>query len=333
MGEGLLLILSILFLAIYFFLVVPDYFDGILDFAFLCLTYCSLYGVSRYILSPFVFTLCRFNIGFLAIGFLLLFLLILAIILAGSWLWGGLEWEDGDWDIKNFWHVFVIFLLPSIVGLFMYIWKASFGDWKFLHKNYTLLKVQWLQQELSPHFLNNTLNIIQPLIRRKPENAIKAMNRCNQLLRYYLLQHGQKLIACQGELEQVALIHQIYELRKDQMIPMLIRGDKTLFHIISVPPMLLINLVENAFQYGDLSRTNVPVVVHIQLKKESLVVIEVANALLPKPKHSTGTRTSLKRTEDLIKLLDPKSGMMEIEVSDTTFLTRITFDMNVVLSI
>ncbi|NJI74963.1 histidine kinase [Sphingobacterium kitahiroshimense] len=338
-GECLLAGVSIIFLAIYFYLVVPGYFNGTLDFVFLCLTYFSLYFSSRYILLPFVSKLYRPHIVFLAIGFLVLYALILIIVLGGSWLWGGLEWSEGEWDIQNFWHVFVIFLLPSIVGLCMYIWKVGYGDWKLLQestmlydlllKAYSLLKVQLLQQELSPHFLNNTLTIIQPLVRRDPQAAINAMERCNRIFRFYMMHHGKKLIACQDELDQVELIRQIYELRKGKPISLQIRGDVAFVSSILVPPMLLINLVENAFQYGDLDNRDFPVCITVGLKDETIVMLEVINGLSQTCRVSTGTGTSQQRTKDLLKLLDPESGVMEIEISAKIYRVRIAFDMDV----
>lgn len=336
-AEGLLAGFSIIFLAIYFFLVVPDYFNGTLDFVFLCLTYFSLYFGSRYILLPFVYKLCRAHIVFLAIGFLVLNVLILIVVLGGSWLWGGLEWSDDEWDIENFWHVFVIFLLPCIVGLCMYIWKVGYGDWKLLQestmlydlllKDYSVLKVQLLQQELSPHFLNNTLTIIQPLVRRDPQAAIKAMEWCTRIFRFYMMHHGKKLIACQDELDQVELIRQIYELRKGKSIPLKIKGDVAFVSSILVPPMLLINLVENAFQYGDLDNQDFAVCITVGLKDETIVMLEVINGLSQTRRVSTGTGTSQQRTKDLLKLLDPESGVMEIEISPSTYLVRILFNM------
>lgn len=111
---------------------------------------------------------------------------------------------------------------------------------------------------------------------------------------------------------------------------MQIRGDVASVSSILVPPMLLINLVENAFQYGDLSRPDVPVVIKIQLKDESLVVIDVSNALYSRSKLSTGTGTSQVRIKDLLKLLDPDSSMMEIQISPKTYRVRIAFDMDLV---
>ena len=104
MAEGLLAGLSTIFLAIYFFLVVPGYFNSSLDFAFLCFTYFSLYFSTRYLILPYVSNLCRYRNINLVMGFLLLILFILTIILTGSWLWGGLEWSEDEWDIENFWH-------------------------------------------------------------------------------------------------------------------------------------------------------------------------------------------------------------------------------------
>ncbi len=333
--RQLFLALFITVTAIYVFFVVPDYFNGSWDFIFLCLTDIAVFLLFKKVFSPLIFRWAKLNLFILGMLFLAFHLLILSVVIGLSWAFGGLEWSDEGWDIRNLWHVLVTFILPSIVGILFYIWKKGVGHWLLIQdseKRYHALKseveiaqLQLVQQELSPHFLNGTLNIIVPLIRRRPQDAIKAIDLCNKILKHYLNHHGKKLVDIVDELQQVECLRQIYELRTNKTIPLKI--DRTIKSEapIYIPPMVLITLMENAFQYGHYYPGGDPVIIAIGSNWNQLIKLEITNPISARKRMSLGTHTAQKRIESLFQLLDPESARMEVFASDRSYTVTIVF--------
>ncbi|MGE8377304.1 MAG: histidine kinase [Sphingobacterium sp.] len=335
--------LFITVLVIYFFFVVPDYFDGSWDFMYLCLTDIVVFLLYNKVFSPWVFRRAALNVFILGTLFLSFHLLILVAVIGLSWAFGGLEWSDEGWDIRNLWQVLVTFIFPSIVGILLYIWEKGVGHWLLIQdseKRYRELKsevgiaqLQLVQQELSPHFLNGTLNIIVPLIRRRPQDAIKAIDLCNKILKHYLKHHGQKLVDIADELQQVEYLRQIYELRTNKDIPLRIDCTIKPGEPIYIPPMVLITLMENAFQYGHFYPEGDPVIIAVGLKLGQLIKLEVTNPISARKRISLGTHTAQKRIEALFQLLDPKSARMEVFASEHSYKVSIVFSHTNLLAV
>lgn len=334
--RQLIIAMFLTFLVIYFFFVVPDYFDESWDLLYLCLTDIGVFLLYNKVFAPWVFRWAALNVFVLGTLFLSFYLLILGVVIGLSWALGGLEWSDEGWDINNFWQVLVTFLFPSIVGILLYVWEKGIGHWVLIQdseKSYRSLKnkveivqLQVIQQELPPHFLNGTLNIIAPLIRRRPQDAIRAIDLCNSILKYYLKHHGQTLVQFVEELQQIDSLRQIYELRTNKAIALRIDCNLEPGSPIYIPPMVLITLIENAFQYGNLYSEGNPVTIAIGSELGQLIRLEVTNPVPAKKRISYGTHTAQKRIEALFQLLDPQSARMEVLASDSRYKVSIVFN-------
>jgi len=320
---------------IYFFFVVPDYFDRSWDFMYLCLTDTAVFLLYNKVFSPWVFRRAALNVFILGTLFLSFHLLVLIAVIGLSWAFGGLEWSDEGWDIRNLWQILVTFIFPSIVGILLYVWEKGVEHWLLikdseqryhdLKNEVEIAQLQLVQQELSPHFLNGTLNIIVPLIRRRPHDAIKAIDLCNKILKHYLTHHGQKLVDFADELQQVECLRQIYELRTNKAIPLKIDFTIKPEAPVYIPPMVLITLMENAFQYGHYCPEGDPVIIAVGSNLDQLIKLEVTNPISARKKRSSGTHTAQKRIEALFQLLDPESARMEVSASERSYKVSIVF--------
>jgi LytS/YehU family sensor histidine kinase len=106
-----------------------------------------------------------------------------------------------------------------------------------------------LKNQLNPHFLFNAINSIKALTIFDPELARKALTELSQLLRTSLSMGNQQLVPLEMELSLV----------RDYLFLEKIRYEKRLvysFHIqnetlaLSIPPMSVQLLVENAIKHG-----------------------------------------------------------------------------------
>jgi hypothetical protein len=140
-----------------------------------------------------------------------------------------------------------------------------------LQKTHTELKL--LQQQINPHFLFNTLNNLYALTLTKSDDAPNLIMKLSSLLRHTVYE-GQK--------EQVTLAQEVTYLQ-DYIALQLIRShDKCTLDLkwpehdkkFTLPPLLIIMLLENAFKYGvepTIEKSHIRF--HMQLSKNILVVV------------------------------------------------------------
>lgn len=106
-----------------------------------------------------------------------------------------------------------------------------------------------LKSQVNPHFLFNSLNSLRALIDEDAPRAREAVTRLANMLRYSLQSGQQETVPFEEEIriveDYLALEHIRHEdrLRVRWEIPADVR-------LLSVPPMLLQTLVENAVKYG-----------------------------------------------------------------------------------
>lgn len=110
-------------------------------------------------------------------------------------------------------------------------------------------ELTYLRHQLNPHFFMNTLNNIHALIEFDAERAQKSLLHLSQLMRYVLYESNTTFVPLSKELDFIRHYMAIMRLRYTQDI----RLTLTLPDAASegeIPPLLLINFVENAFKHG-----------------------------------------------------------------------------------
>lgn len=106
-----------------------------------------------------------------------------------------------------------------------------------------------LRAQLNPHFLFNCLNSLRALILQDPTRAVSMVTGLSDLLRYALASDRRRLVPLA---EELAIVNQYLDLEKIRFEERLVveqAVDKAAL-TVSVPPMLLQTLVDNAVKHG-----------------------------------------------------------------------------------
>lgn len=115
--------------------------------------------------------------------------------------------------------------------------------------DYHLAQLKSLQRQLNPHFLFNSLNVIRALLHLDIDRAELAILALAKLLRANLKSADKRLIPLAVELEQIRALLSLAQLRfEDRLVSTIAIPDSLLGQ--PIPPMLLLNLVENAITHG-----------------------------------------------------------------------------------
>jgi hypothetical protein len=106
-----------------------------------------------------------------------------------------------------------------------------------------------LRAQLNPHFLFNCLNSLRALILQDPTRAVSMVTGLSDLLRYALASDRRRLVPLA---EELAIVNQYLDLEKIRFEERLIveQAVDTGALAVSVPPMLLQTLVDNAVKHG-----------------------------------------------------------------------------------
>lgn len=112
------------------------------------------------------------------------------------------------------------------------------------------IELESLRSQLHPHFFFNTLNTIYALIDLRPNDARQAVHQLSGMLRY-MLYDDSPTVPLSRELEFIENYVSLMKLRiLPDSHPIECDVDVAKGNSVSVPPLLLIPLVENAFKYG-----------------------------------------------------------------------------------
>jgi two-component system, LytTR family, sensor kinase len=134
-------------------------------------------------------------------------------------------------------------------------------------------ELNYLKAQTNPHFLFNTLNNIYSLARDKSDLAPESILRLSKILRFMLYETGGEYIVIEDELKIMNDYIALEKLRYDDSLQ--INFNIEIDDIKqSLPPLLLIPLVENAFKHGVSETRNLPFVdISLSVKQQQLQFI------------------------------------------------------------
>jgi len=167
-------------------------------------------------------------------------------------------------------------------------------------------ELKTLRNQLSPHFLLNTLNNIYALIAFDSEKAQLAVLELSKMLRHMLYDNQQKFVSLQSEADFVHNYVELMRLRLPREVVVDIDIQAHADRNTQIAPLIFISLIENAFKHG-ISSTE-PSFVSITLKEEEdgiHGIIRNSNF----PKNSTdksGSGIGLEQVKRRLQLLYPQ---------------------------
>ena len=152
-------------------------------------------------------------------------------------------------SIRDIILYFLAILLASIMHMSYRFRKAEIARQQAELKN-TEIELQFLRNQMSPHFLLNTLNNIYALVQMDQEKAQKAIYSLSRLLNHMLYQGKDTFVPLEREMEFLRYYVDLMKLRVSENVKIELEGNLRDGGQMPVAPMLFIALVENAFKHG-----------------------------------------------------------------------------------
>jgi sensor histidine kinase YesM len=156
-----------------------------------------------------------------------------------------------------------------------------------------------LKNQLSPHFLFNSLTALKTLIREAPETAQNYINSLSKALRYTLQSNEKKLVTLKEEMIFMESYLYLISMRFNTNLSVSTSINEE-YSSFLLPPLTLQTLVENAIKHNEISKENPLIINIITTDKESL---KVWNNIQEKITEEEGTGIGLTNLSKQFQLL------------------------------
>ena len=193
-----------------------------------------------------------------------------------------------------------------------------------LAKQNVELEFSFLKSQVNPHFLFNSLNNIYGLILRNDnQKAANVVARLAEFMRYSLYNSAEERMTVEKE---VQLIKDYIELESIRMnhtkVNLSVEIDD---YSASLPSLLLIPVIENAFKFCD---DNTEAVIDIQLSiKNRQLSFHLSNTIDENRQLQQSGGIGLQNLNKRLALYYPNRHRYQVESSETSYSTILTIDL------
>ena len=125
-------------------------------------------------------------------------------------------------------------------------------------------EMDYLKYQINPHFFMNTLNNIHALIDFDTDSAKTAVIELSKMMRYVLYDSGREIISLNRDIQFLKNYIELMRIRYTDDVDIRLEYPDNLPEQISIPPLLLIVFVENAFKHG--ISYNRPSYIHMKIE-------------------------------------------------------------------
>jgi two-component system LytT family sensor kinase len=198
----------------------------------------------------------------------------------------------------------------------------SIADKLELENKYISAENAYLQNQISPHLLFNSLNFIYNSVRRLSDRAGKGVMLLADIMRYSLVSsEDNRTVLLSKEVEQIEKLIELSHLRYEEELFIKFRKKGKLAEI-QVLPLILITLVENMIKHGDLGDAAYPATIRLEQKEHTLIFATTNKKRIgnPYPKGGLG----LKNIEKRLVNFYPDRFTLDILDKDDDFSTTLT---------
>ncbi|MEM6515811.1 MAG: 2TM domain-containing protein [Bacteroidota bacterium] len=208
----------------------------------------------------------------------------------------------------GFWITLIIFTIFNIVYFYNRYQRNRIKEQSIIAGTASA-KFDALKNQLDPHFLFNSLNVLTSLIEENPKNAQKFTTSLSKVYRYVLEQKNKELVTVDEELSFAKTYMSLLKMRFEESIVFEIPEQSTNPES-KVVPLSLQLLLENAVKHNTVTSSK-PLHIKIYEKDGNLVV---ENNLQPKQIVKKSSGVGLENIKQRYRLLSKRT----VDINKTT---------------
>lgn len=226
-------------------------------------------------------------------------------------------------DLAIYWNVILgLFMSGANAGIkLMYQSIRDEQKMEELERQNLQAEMDYLKYQINPHFFMNTLNNIHALIDIDTEYAKNAVIELSKMMRYVLYDSGRELISLNRDIQFIRNYIELMRIRYTNDIDIRVEYPEELPETVSIPPLLLIVFVENAFKHG--VSYNTPSFIHQRIDyADGMVTSTITNSKHVRGDHSAGIGLENVRKR-LALIYGEKHYTLDIREDEKTYIVKL----------
>jgi len=164
-------------------------------------------------------------------------------------------------------------------------WKKSATEAAQLKSEQLSRQYQSLKDQLNPHFLFNSLNVLTTLVYEDADKSAEFIQRLSKIYRYVLEVQNEELVPLERELSFARNYLDLYKVRFGESLKFILEVDD--HQPLNLPPLSLQLLLENAIKHNITSSAD-PLQISIEKKDDELWITNTFQPKLTQEIESTG---------------------------------------------
>ena len=229
---------------------------------------------------------------------------------------------------SSFVAIFMSALLAGIALLAHHVYRSQAikRQLKEEKQKRTEAELEWLKNQINPHFLFNTLNNISSLTQIDPDAAQDAIAQLSDLLRYAMYETRHETVPLQGEVEFMKNYVELMKLRCNNKATVNCHLSSVNSQL-NIAPLLFISLIENAFKHG-VSRNRDSYIDITLTADEHQLTFNSENTNFPKnDTDRSGSGIGLDNTRRRLDLIYQNRYTWEQTLEDNIYKVTITIEL------
>ena len=216
---------------------------------------------------------------------------------------GSLPENPVKWGLRSSYFAILISFIVSLIFVavgFFQNWKRSLLEAERFKAEMLAYKYESLQNQINPHFLFNSFNVLSDLVYEDPKKAVGFITQLSQLFRYVLDSREKELVPVREELEFIQAYIFLLQTRFEDKLSFQWEFEASEDELIV--PMTLQLLIENCVKHNEISASK-PLSIRILRKGDYL---KVENNLQPKSTEQASGKTGLSNITQQFKYFTDK---------------------------
>ncbi len=225
-------------------------------------------------------------------------------------------------DLAIYWNVLLGLFMTGVNTSIKLIYKSMRDEqvMEALKRQNLQAEMDYLKYQINPHFFMNTLNNIHALIDIDTEYAKQTVIELSKMMRYVLYDSGRESISLEKDIQFIRNYIELMRIRYTDAVDIRLDAPPALPGRVSIPPLLLIVFVENAFKHG--VSYNRHSFIHMQVGyAENRVWATIVNSRHPDMPGSEGAGIGLENVRKRLELIYGSDYMLQVDDSLPTVYT------------
>ncbi|MFC3030949.1 sensor histidine kinase [Pseudoalteromonas fenneropenaei] len=226
----------------------------------------------------------------------------------------------------NYHFMFLLLLLSTPIIL---AFERQHSDTRLaqIAEQQSQTELKLLQQQLNPHFLFNTLNNLYALTLTQSPQAPTVIERLASLLRYTVYEGQQPRVLFSKEMTYMQDYLALQQIRCGTRCEVQSQWPEASHYDWQIAPLLLVNIVENAFKHGIEANPNPGTIkIHCQIEDNRLVFYCENPFLLDS--QSTTPGVGLENLQRRLALLYPNKHHFSSVAEGSTWRAELTLELS-----